>query len=118
MKINKLTILLLILTFMTAGAVAAKKPSKNSEILIKTSAQCEMCKERIEKELSYTKGIKSAVLDLETKEVKVVYRNDKTSADDIRKAIAAVGYDADEVVADPVAYEKLPACCKKGGHSK
>jgi copper chaperone CopZ len=116
MKIKELAILLLIMSLVAAGAHAAKKPSKNAEILIKTSAQCGMCKERIEKQLGFTKGVKKAVLDVETREVKVVYRSDKTNPDEIRKAIAAIGYDADEVKADPVAYEKLPACCKKGGH--
>ncbi|MBL4654727.1 MAG: hypothetical protein JKY33_02775 [Bacteroidia bacterium] len=37
----------------------------------------------------------------------------KITIDNIRNAISKVGYDADEVEADPVAYEKLHGCCKK-----
>ncbi len=40
------------------------------------------------------------------------YLRDKTTVDEIRKAIAATGYDADHVKAVPAAYQKLDACCK------
>ena len=80
---------------------------------IKTSSQCDMCKERIEEALAFEKGVKSSELDLETKVVTVSYRASKTTPEKIRKAISKVGYDADDVAADGKAYEKLPACCKK-----
>jgi hypothetical protein len=32
---------------------------------------------------------------------------------DIQIAISKLGYDADSIPADPKAYEKLNACCKK-----
>jgi hypothetical protein len=43
----------------------------------------------------------------------VTYKKSKTSPEKIRKAISKVGYDADDVTADPKAYSKLDACCKK-----
>jgi len=87
--------------------------SKMDTIIINTSAQCSMCKERIEKNLAYEKGVKSSGLDLKTKAVTVVYDTRKTDAEKIRKAISDIGYDADNVPADQAAYDKLPACCKK-----
>ena len=33
----------------------------------------------------------------------------------IEKAVSALGYQANETLADPVAYEALPGCCKVGG---
>jgi copper chaperone CopZ len=92
------------------------KAKGNQEISITTSAQCEMCKERIEKALNETPGIKMANLDVETKVVKVVFKSNKISADQIRQAIANTGYDADTVGANEKAYGALPTCCKKGGH--
>jgi periplasmic mercuric ion binding protein len=92
------------------------KNKGNQEISITTSAQCEMCKERIEKALNETPGIKMANLDVETKVVKVVFNSNKISADQIRQAIANTGYDADNVGANEKAYGTLPTCCKKGGH--
>ena len=86
---------------------------KNIEIKIKTSAVCGMCKDRIEQGLAFEKGIKDVSLDVETKIATVKYNPSKISPDEIRKAISKLGYDADEVVADKTAYDKLPKCCKK-----
>jgi copper chaperone CopZ len=86
---------------------------KFAEIKIKTSSQCDMCKERIEETLAFERGVKKSELDLETQIVTVEYRKNKTSPEKIRKAISKAGYDADDVAADKKAYSKLPACCKK-----
>jgi len=86
---------------------------KNVEIKIKTSAVCDMCKDRIEQGLAFEKGIKDVSLDVETKIATVKYNPSKTIPDEIRKAISKLGYDADDVLADEKAYEKLPKCCKK-----
>jgi periplasmic mercuric ion binding protein len=90
---------------------------KTETIKIKTSAICEMCKENIEKKLAFTKGVIDVSVDLDSKDkiTTVIFNPKKTNADKIRKAIADVGYDADGVLANPVGYEKLEACCKKGG---
>lgn len=85
------------------------------EIKIQTSAECNECKVRLEDKLNYTKGVKFAELDLETKIIAVGYSEKKISVDEIKKIISELGYDADEVKANPEAYEKLPACCKVGG---
>lgn len=90
---------------------------KTQTVKIKTSAICEMCKERIEKKLAFTKGVTDVNLDVESKDkvVTVSFNPKKTSVEKIKRAIAEVGYDADEVVAETSVYEKLPSCCKKGG---
>ena len=110
-KLKFLSIVFFLSTFVFA--IQAQDKSKNEEIKIKTSAQCEMCKERIEKVLSLEKGIKSAVVDVDTQIVTVVYNPTKTKAEDIRLAISKTGYDADEVKADKKAHGALPGCCQK-----
>lgn len=102
----------IILLLLTSFAICSNTFGQTEEIKIKTSAQCGMCKDRIEKTLSYESGIVNSVLDLETKEVKVVYKPKKTNPDRIRIAISKVGYQADDFKADPIAYENLPGCCK------
>ena len=91
---------------------------QSAEVSILTSAQCNMCKERIEKTLLYTSGVVSSSLDVDTKYVKVVYKSKKTNPDRIRIAISKVGYQADDLKADPLAYEKLPSCCQLQNDSK
>jgi copper chaperone CopZ len=86
---------------------------KEKKIEIQTSAVCGMCKERIESNMAYEKGVKSVELDKKTKIVTITYRTDKTNPEKLRKAISELGYDADDVEANTKAYAKLPACCKK-----
>jgi len=54
----KLQTLLIVLLF--TGNLLAQGQGKITEIKIKTSSQCEMCKERIEKTLAFEKGVKKA----------------------------------------------------------
>lgn len=90
--------------------------SDTETVTIKTSSQCEMCKKRIEKGMSLEKGVKSAILNLDDHTLTVIYKKNKTNPDALRKALANIGYDADDVPANEKAYNKLPDCCKKGGH--
>lgn len=80
---------------------------------IKTSAVCDMCKETIEKAMAYEKGVKDSKLDVESKVLTVKYDPKKTDLAKIRIAISNSGYDADTIPANPKAYDKLDACCKK-----
>ena len=115
-KMKKTVISIFFLAFMlgTLSMVKGQDPEpKEKEIKIQTSAICGMCEERIETNMAYEKGVKSVELDDKTKIVTIKYKTAKTDPEKLRKAISKLGYDADDVEADPKAYEKLPACCKK-----
>lgn len=99
--------LILIGIFINANA--------QTELKIKTSAECEMCKKRLESNIIYEKGVKFAKLNLESKVLTVNYNDKKTSAHEIKMAVSKLGYDADEVKADSTAYMNLPECCRKPG---
>jgi periplasmic mercuric ion binding protein len=101
------------LLIMFAGTIKAQDAT-SSELKIKTSATCEMCKETIEKYMSFEKGVKRSSLDVDSKILTVVYNPTKTTPEKLRKAVSKSGYDADDVKADPKAYNKLDDCCKKG----
>lgn len=75
-----------------------------------------MCKDRIERALAFEKGVKSSILQMDDKKLRVVFNSKKTSPEKIKKAVSALGYQADEIKANPEAYQKLPECCKIGGH--
>lgn len=107
----------LIISIFAILSIPSKAQDSDGKALIKTSAICEMCKEAIEYELTYTKGIKFAELNLENKVVTVEFNPKKTNLDIIRKQITLIGYNADSLKRDPVAYEKLPFCCKDGAHA-
>ncbi len=100
-----------LVVFIQLSALGQEK-SKYDTLFIKTSAQCEMCKETIEEALAFTPGTKSYNLNLENKYVRVIYRPSKTDYYKICTAISKAGYNADSLKADQKAYNKLPACCK------
>lgn len=102
---------LLIMWMLFLSTVALSQ----SEVVIQTSAECGSCKERLEGKLNYTKGVKYAELDLQTMKLTVGYAPKKISIDQIKKIISDLGYDADEVKADPEALKRLPVCCQPGG---
>jgi len=114
MKTIKFLFLVVLFTIPGLSGFAQDKPKNTEEVKIQTSAICGMCKERIEHDLAFEKGIKSVSLDNDTKIVTVGYNPKKTDADKIRTAISEIGYDADNVPADQEAHDKLPKCCQKG----
>ncbi len=81
-------------------------------LTIKTSALCGDCKERIENELNYTKGVKFAELDLETNIITVKYKHKKTSEKIILEAVSNIGYHANDVERNAAAFNELPGCCQ------
>jgi copper chaperone CopZ len=83
---------------------------------IQTNAQCGDCKERIESKLNYTRGVKFAELDDQTKIVTVKFKSSKIDLMSIKKIIAKIGYNADELIAEKEDVEKLPKCCQPNGH--
>ena len=110
---KKLKLILMAIAVLVVGIYLSAKAQKTADLEIKTSAQCSMCKETIEKAMAFEKGVVKYELVVETKILKVTYKPAKTNPETIRRAVSAVGYDADEVVADPKAYANLADCCKK-----
>ncbi|HMG82047.1 MAG TPA: heavy metal-associated domain-containing protein [Ferruginibacter sp.] len=112
MKAIQLTIFSL-LAFISVSFAQQKAVEK---VVIKTpTVVCEDCKERIEQYMMHEDGIQSVNVDYKKKITTVTYLTDRTNVEDIKAAIANVGYDADDVKAEPDAYKKLPPCCKKNG---
>lgn len=113
-------LILILVAMMSVFNLSAQenKSKKSEKVVIKTSAECGDCKERIEEKLNYTKGIVFSELDYESKELTVKFKPTLISLDEIKKIVSDLGYDADEVKADPVEQKKLPACCLPGGMAK
>ena len=94
------------------GANAQTKAVENTVISTPT-VQCGMCKGKIEKWLSQSEGVKAVKVDIKKKQVHVTYLTDRTNKENLKAEIANLGYDAEDVKAEPDAYKKLPTCCKK-----
>lgn len=98
------------LLFMTATGFAQKE-----ELTLKSSIVCEMCKETIEEGLAYTKGVKSARVDVAQNEIHVVYKPKKISESELKDAINELGYVAGDSKPTREQYDRLHHCCKAEG---
>lgn len=115
-NINLIIIFFILNVFFTHLLFAQNETdAKKQTVIIKTSAECGMCKERIENKLNYTKGISFSELNYETKELTVKFKTEKISLEEIKKILSELGYDADDVKANPVTQKELPMCCQPGG---
>ena len=108
----------ILLMFMSVTAFAQKsKPVKTA--VIKTAIYCDHCKicescgGRILKELYNENGIKSTSVDSKSNTITVVYDERKITIEQVKLKISKLGFDADEVKADPAAVARLDDCCKK-----
>jgi copper chaperone CopZ len=86
--------------------------NKNAKASIEVDGVCMMCKTRIEKASLKTKGVKSAVWNVRTHELKLIFDENKTALDTIQKNIAAVGHDTKTLKATDDAYNSVHPCCK------
>ena len=106
--------LLAVLLFGVAVASFGQTKKAVQTVTIKTpTVQCESCKERIEKFISREEGVNKVVVDHKRKTTKITYITDRTNVENLKTAIANVGYDADDIKANEESYKKLPMCCKK-----
>ena len=85
---------------------------KNARASLEVDGVCMMCKERIEKACIKTKGVKSAVWNVETHELKLIYDERKTDLKTINQNIANVGHDTKEIKATDEAYNSVHDCCR------
>jgi len=110
---NKMKKFVIVITLMSFGITLKAQIEK---VEIKTSAICIMCKNTIEEDLAFEKGVKYSELDVDTKILTVEYNAKKTDPGKIRTRITKIGYNADSLKRDAKAYENLPDCCKDGAH--
>ena len=103
-------IMIILFSVLTVNVWAQKE---TVEIL--TSASCFeglCCKERIEEEMQFTRGVTAVDLDIESQVLTVTFKTKKTDADKLRKVISLLGYNADDVKANKKEHDNLPSCCQ------
>ena len=93
---------------------SGESENKTAEIALNT-IQCGMCTDKIASGLGKLEGVVKVDVDLEKKIGKVVYKAGVINLGVIEKAIAAIGYGANNTPAEPKAYSELDMCCKVPG---
>ena len=102
--------IIIVLTVLISTVTFAQ--NKNEKASLEVDGVCLMCKSRIEKACFGTKGVKSAIWDVKTHELKLIYDARKTNLKTIQTSVAAVGHDSKGLKASDEAYNSVHPCCK------
>ena len=103
--------MLIAIVLMGLNMQGQEVKSKNARYTVSVNGNCEQCKKRIEKASYGVSGVKSAIWDVESHDLKLILNEQKTSLLDVEKAIAKVGHDTNEVKATKEDYDNLHTCC-------
>lgn len=112
--------IILLLSLFSLNAAASTKSKRSEKVQIKTTIYCDHCnqcsscgKHLYDAIFEDNKGIKKVKVLAEENIIEVTFNPKKTDIKSIKETIAAAGFDADELPAHTVAYDKLDGCCKK-----
>ena len=101
---------LLIITVVLSSISFAQ--NKNAKARMEVDGVCGMCKARIEKAAIRAKGVKSAVWNVDTHVLKLIYDERKTDLKSIAQKLADAGHDTRAIKATDEAYVAIHPCCK------
>ena len=106
--------LLAFFCFTTVSFAQYQQTQKVSgKAVIKTpTILCEKCQEKVEFFISHTEGVSSVAVNIRKKTTTVTWLNDRTTLENIKTAIANLGFDADDIEAEEYAFKRLPKECK------
>ena len=100
----------IMLVIVTLSAQA--QTNKNAKYTIDVNGNCEQCQKRIQKAAFSVAGVKTAVWSIETHKLDLTINEEKTTIDAVKKAVAKVGHDTENVKATKEDYDNLHMCCK------
>lgn len=103
-----LQIFLLSLSFLFVSLLASAQTKTEN---IRVAGECGTCKKKIETAAKKA-GASYALWNPDTKVLTVKYNSSSSNTARIEKAVAAAGYDTQDVKADETAYNNLDDCCK------
>jgi periplasmic mercuric ion binding protein len=97
------------------AAACQQAPANNAAALqsaqFEVKGNCGMCKKTIEKAAKSVEGVQMADWNKSSHQFKVDFDAAKTDVAKIHSAIAASGYDTDQVRGNDEAYNNLHECC-------
>jgi periplasmic mercuric ion binding protein len=96
---------------ISLSSIYANAFEKPVECNIRTNRVCEKCKFSLGRNIVFEKGVKNVVVDVEKKLIVIKYDSSKTNLVNLKKHIASIGFDADELKADVNKRERLRDCC-------
>jgi mercuric ion binding protein len=106
------TFLILLMTVFAFSVQSQEKKNKNAKYTTEVNGNCEQCQKRIQKAAYSVSGVKSASWSIDTHQLSLIVNEEKCSLLDVKKAVAKVGHDTDELKSTKEDYDNLHACCQ------
>ena len=94
------------------GLISVDLGDHVTDTTFKVFGNCGMCKSTIETTLSGMEGITYADYNVDDQALHVAFNSLTINLNEIKSALAEVGYDSDSHKATDEAYEQLHSCCK------
>lgn len=101
----------MLLLLVTLSAQGQEKKNKNAKYTVMVNGNCEQCQRRIQKAAFSVSGVKMASWNIETHQLQLTINEEKATVLEVKKAIAKVGHDAENVRSTQEDYENLHHCC-------
>ena len=95
-KLYSLIVLFILSVSVTAQVKNDANKKKTEEVTFIVNMHCSGCKEKIEKYIPMERGVEDIKVDLEKKEVTVIYKPAKTTVEKLKKSIEELGYRCEE----------------------
>lgn len=113
MKTISLSFLAFFCIVSTSFAQYQQTQKVTGKAVIKTpTVLCDVCKDKVEFFISHTEGVTSVAVNIKKKTTTVTWLNDRTTLENIKVAIANLGFDADDIEAEETSYKRLPKACR------
>lgn len=103
------TKIIAILLFLFAGQMFAK----NEKVVFSVEMDCISCKQKIEKNIPFEKGVKDMNVSFEKKIVTILYDDSKTDIAKLQKGFKKIGYEAVVVAPKSCCNNNVSVECKK-----
>ena len=89
-------ILIVFLVTFSVNAYSKSDAEKSSKqtVLFSVSMSCVSCKNKIEKNIAFEKGVTDLKVDLSSRTVSVTFKSDKNTIEGLIAAFKKIGYDA------------------------
>ncbi len=114
MKAKLLTIVALLLTTFSFSQQKAIQKA----VITTPGVRSEACKTYIDNRLVHEYGVSAVKADYKRHTVTVSWFTDRTNIENVKTALANMGYDANDVTAEPEAYKRLDKECQNPPEEK
>ena len=113
----KVKFLITLFLFIGFSSFAQQKAIQKA-VISTPGVRSEACKTYIDSRLVHEYGISSVKADYKKHTVAIAWFTDRTNIENVKTALANMGYDADDVSAEPEAYKRLSTDCQNPPEKK